>query len=174
MGFFVIFGAGRFAPIFVFIRAGWQMFYRTSKKDEFLFVFRKSIYFCNMSERDYIQSFSEYLFWDVDKLRLIWRLIPRMWLEEFLNLDNSAAGISWSGDMVFHESLRLLKIFVPLIPRRFLLFRLFHPHLWSLFDAILRNNTPGHTGTSEKDSVSRTVCRYPACRRDGIGSSDRA
>ena len=40
---------------------------RPSKEDKFWLVFGKSIYLCNMSERDYIQSFSEYLFWDVDK-----------------------------------------------------------------------------------------------------------
>ena len=74
-----------------------------------------------MSERDYIQSFSEYLFWDVDKTSIDLEAMLRMWLEGCLNLDNSATGISWSGDMVFRESLRLLKIFVPLIPRRFLI-----------------------------------------------------
>lgn len=68
-----------------------------------------------MSERDCIQSFSEYLFWDVDKTSIDLEAMLRMWLEGCLNLDNSATGISWSGDMVFRESLRLLKIFVPLI-----------------------------------------------------------
>ena len=33
----------------------------------FASVFRKSIYLCNMSDRDYIYSFSDYLFWDADK-----------------------------------------------------------------------------------------------------------
>ena len=34
---------------------------------KFLPVFRKSIYLCSMSDREYIHAFSDYLFWDSDK-----------------------------------------------------------------------------------------------------------
>ncbi len=107
-----------------------------------------------MSEREYKQSFSDYLFRDVDKssigLEVNAPYVVRRVLEfgQFSdwNLLVQRYGIPRIGSIA--QNLRTLE------PKALSFISAVHPCRKSLSDATLRNNTPRHTGTSEEDSVS--------------------